>query len=133
MKVAYVFTQPHSASYKLGQMILPQLEGGGHGVAVVGMFFFDDNVYVLSKGDSIGERLSAIASREGMLLMACDMCSLARGLAEGNPKSYGEDDANNSNNLGCRPLNMIEGAQVGCFPDLYAALSGNGPDQVISL
>ena len=41
MKIAYVFALPRSASYKLGQMILPQLEAGTHGVDVVGMFFFD--------------------------------------------------------------------------------------------
>src|SRR3712207_8267162 len=33
MKVAYVFsTSGHTASYKLGKMILPQLEEGRHGV-----------------------------------------------------------------------------------------------------
>jgi len=43
MKVAYVFsTSGHTASYKLGKMILPQLEEGRHGVEVVGMMFFDD-------------------------------------------------------------------------------------------
>jgi hypothetical protein len=31
------------------------------------------------------------------------------------------------------PYNTVEGVQVGCFPDLYAALAGNPPDQVISL
>ncbi len=41
MKVAYVFsTSGHTVSYKLGRMILPQLEQGTHGVEVVGMFFF---------------------------------------------------------------------------------------------
>ncbi len=40
MKVAYVFsTSGHTASYKLGKMILPQLEQGTHGVEVVGLFF----------------------------------------------------------------------------------------------
>lgn len=40
MKVAYIFsTQGHSVSYKLGKMILPQLEENAHGVDVVGMFF----------------------------------------------------------------------------------------------
>jgi hypothetical protein len=29
----------HTASSKLGKMILPQLEQGTHGVEVVGMFF----------------------------------------------------------------------------------------------
>ncbi|HCU98232.1 MAG TPA: sulfur reduction protein DsrE, partial [Chloroflexi bacterium] len=26
MKIAYVFNSPHASAYKLGQMILPQLE-----------------------------------------------------------------------------------------------------------
>ena len=44
MKVAYIFsTSGHTASYKLGKMILPQLEAGNHGVEVVGMMFFDDS------------------------------------------------------------------------------------------
>ena len=43
MKVAYVFsTSGHTASYKLGKMILPQLEEGRHGVKVARMRFFDD-------------------------------------------------------------------------------------------
>ena len=61
MKVAYVFVSPRSASYKLGQMILPQLEAGTHGVDVAGMFFFDDNVFALRKGDPLGERLATVA------------------------------------------------------------------------
>ncbi|MBP7692793.1 MAG: hypothetical protein KA764_12785, partial [Anaerolineales bacterium] len=83
MKIAYVFASPRAASYKLGQMILPQLEAGTHGVEVIGMFFFDDNVFVLRQGDPIGERLSKVAAARGMLLMMCDMCALERHLAEG--------------------------------------------------
>ena len=84
MKVAYVFsTSGHTASYKLGRMILPQLEQGTHGVEVVGMFFFDDNTYVLRAGDPVGERLGRVAAEHGMLLMLCDQCALERGLAEG--------------------------------------------------
>jgi hypothetical protein len=42
MKVAYIFsTSGHTASYKLGKMILPQLEERRHGAEVVGMMFFD--------------------------------------------------------------------------------------------
>ena len=121
MKVAYVFsTSGHTASYKLGKMILPQLEEGRHGVEVVGMMFFDDNTYVLRKGDPIGERLSKIARESGMLLMLCDQCALERGLAEGE--------------LGaCAPLNTVEGVCVGCFPDLYAALASAPPDHIITL
>lgn len=55
---------PRSASYKLGQMILPQLEAGVHGVEVVGMFFFDDNTFVLRQGDPIGERLAKVAAEK---------------------------------------------------------------------
>ena len=84
MKVAYVFsTSGHTASYKLGKMILPQLEQGSHGVDVVGMFFFDDNTYLLREGDPIGERLGRVAAEHGVLLMLCDQCALQRCLAEG--------------------------------------------------
>jgi hypothetical protein len=52
LKVAYVFsTSSHAASYKVGKMILPQLEQGIHGAEVVGMKFFDDNTYLLRAGD----------------------------------------------------------------------------------
>ena len=81
--IAYVFALPRTASYKLAQMILPQLEAGTHGVEVVGMFFFDDNNFVLRKGDPIGERLRrTVAKESGMLLMMCDMCALERNLAD---------------------------------------------------
>lgn len=121
MKVAYVFsTSGHTASYKLGKMILPQLEAGNHGAEVVGMFFFDDNTYVLRDGDPIGERLATVAEEQNILLMMCDQCALERQLAEGEPGN-------------CEPAGTVDGVQVGCFPDLYAALSGNPPDQVITL
>ncbi len=134
MKIAYVFASPRAASYKLGQMILPQLETGTHGVEVIGMFFFDDNVFVLRQGDPIGERLSKVAAARGMLLMMCDMCALERHLAEGAPRW-----CDPATGLGrpspaeCRVKDTVAGVQVGCFPDLYAALAGNPPDQVITL
>ena len=28
---------------------------------------------------------------------------------------------------------LVEGATIGCFPNLYGALAGNMPDQVITL
>jgi sulfur relay (sulfurtransferase) complex TusBCD TusD component (DsrE family) len=124
MKVAYVFsTSGHTASYKLGKMILPQLEENRHGVDVVGMFFFDDNTYVLRAGDPLGERLAKVAAETGMLLMLCDQCAHERGLAE-------PDDFQSST---YRPVGTVPGVQVGCFPDLYAALATNPPDQVITL
>ena len=121
MKVAYVFaTSGHTASYKLGKMILPQLEADCHGVEVVGMMFFDDNNYILRKGDPMGERLAKVAKEKGILLMMCDQCALERGLAEGEIGN-------------CHVSGTVEGVKVGCFPNLYAALSGNMPDQVITL
>jgi hypothetical protein len=121
MKIAYVFaTSGHTASYKLGKMILPQLEAGTHGVHVIGMFFFDDNNYILRAGDPIGERLSKIAREKGIMLMMCDQCALERGLATGEPGN-------------CQPSGTVDGVLVGCFPDLYGALAANPPDQVITL
>lgn len=133
MKIAYVFATPRSASYKLGQMILPQLEAGTHGVDVVGMFFFDDNVWALRRGDPIGERLAKAAQQNGMLLMLCDMCALERGVAEGEPRWCDAQGRGRSEPGECRVKDVVAGVQVGCFPDLYKALSGNPPDQVITL
>jgi sulfur relay (sulfurtransferase) complex TusBCD TusD component (DsrE family) len=120
MKIAYVFATPSAAAYKLGTMILPQLEAEKHGVEVVGMFFFDDNTFMLRAGDPLGERIGAIARERGMLLMLCDQCAASRGLADLVAGRYIAKD-------------VVEGVQVGCFPDLYGALAGNPPDQVISL
>ena len=125
MKVAYVLNTPNAANYKVGDMILPQLEGGFHGVEVVGMFFFDDNTYCMRKGDPIGERVSKIAKEKGMLLMLCDQCAVRRNLAEGTFEQCGTGEV--------EPKDTVEGVQVGCFPQLYKALSGNIPDQVITL
>jgi sulfur relay (sulfurtransferase) complex TusBCD TusD component (DsrE family) len=121
VRVAYVFaTSGHTASYKLGQMILPQLEEGQHGVEVAGMFFFDDNTYLLREGDQMGERLAKVAGDQGIMLMLCDRCALERGLAIGEPGN-------------CEVTGTVDGVRVGCFPDLYAALGANPPDQVITL
>ena len=121
MKVAYIFsTSGHTASYKLGRMILPQLEAGTHGVDVVGMFFFDDNTYLLRAGDPVGERLGRVAADQGMLLMLCDQCALERSLAEGVIGS-------------AVPTGTVAGVRVGCFPDLYAALAAQPPDQIVTL
>jgi sulfur relay (sulfurtransferase) complex TusBCD TusD component (DsrE family) len=122
VKVAYIFsTTGHTVSYKLGKMILPQLEEKRHGAEVVGMFFFDDNTYALRKGDPLGERLSKVAAEQNILLMLCDQCANERGLAVSD------------GNGGYRAVGTVEGVHVGCFPDLYGALSGNPPDQVITL
>jgi hypothetical protein len=110
MNVAYVFSTPN-ASFILEKMIVPQLEEGRHGATVVGMFFFVDNNYLLVRGNPTGERLAKVARASGMLLMGCDQCCYQREIAE----------------------RLIDGIPIGCFPDLYRALSGAKIDQVITL
>jgi hypothetical protein len=134
MKVAYIFSSPRAASYRLAQMVLPQIEAGTHGVEVVGMFFFDDNTFVLRQGDPIGERLSKVAAEKGILLMMCDMCALERNLADGEPRWCDPSTGVGRTEPGeCHVTDTVAGVQVGCFPDLYAALAGNPPDHVITL
>lgn len=125
MKIAYIFKTNMSSTFQLGTMILPQLETNTHGVEIIGMFFFDDNLYVLRKDNEIGERLNKLAKDNGILLMACDQCAVRRDMAEGTFDMCGTGSV--------KPKNMVDQAQVGCFPQLYAALGQNPPDLVITL
>ena len=125
MKVAYIFRNDMSATFQLATMILPQLEQGNHGVEVVGMMFFDDNVYSLSSESEIGQRLSAVAEKQNSLLMICDQCALRRGMATGDFSQCGSGEV--------KAKNTVNGVIAGCFPQLYGALAGNMPDQVITL
>lgn len=109
MRVAYLFSTTN-ASYILENMILPQLEGDTHLVDVVGMFFFVDNNYMLTKDNPTAARLTAIANDKGMLVMGCDQCCEARRI---------EDQM---------------AFPIGCFPNLYGAImEAGGVDQVITL
>ena len=110
MKVAYIFATPNCQKV-LDTMILPQLEEKRHGATVVGMFFFMDNTFFLLDGTETATRLKKIHDATGMLLMGCDQCCFERGIAQ----------------------SLVEGAKIGCFPDLYAALEPAVPDQVITL
>ena len=125
MKVAYIFRNDMSATFQLATMILPQLEQGNHGVEVVGMMFFDDNVYSLGSENEIGKRLSALAKKENILLMICDQCALRRGMASGEFSQCGSGSV--------KAIDTVDGVVAGCFPQLYSALSGNMPDQIITL
>ena len=125
MKVAYIFRNDMSATFQLATMILPQLEQGKHGVEVVGMMFFDDNVYSLSSDNEIGKRLSNVAKDQNILLMICDQCALRRGMATGEFSQCGSGEV--------KAKNTVDGVIAGCFPQLYSALAGNLPDQVITL
>jgi len=125
MKIAYIFKTNMASSFQLATMILPQLEKNNHVAEVVGMFFFDENVNILRKGDEFGERLAKVAKDKGILLMACDQCAVRRGLANGTLEQCGSGDVT--------PKGMIDGALVGCFPKLYKALAPAGINLAITL
>ena len=114
-----------ASTFQLSSMILPQLENKSHGVEVIGMMFFDDNLYVLAKGNEFGERLSKVAKEQNILLMICDQCAIRRGFGEGNFEQCGTGEI--------KAKGTVEGVVAGCFPQLYEALSFNPPDQVITL
>ena len=125
MKIAYIFRHNMASTFQLSTMILPQLENKSHGVDVVGMMFFDDNLYVLAQGNEVGERLSKIAKEQNILLMICDQCAIRRGFGEGNFEQCGTGEV--------KAKGTVNGVTAGCFPQLYEALSFNPPDQVITL
>ena len=125
MKIAYVFATNMSTTFKLSTMILPQLEQDIHGADIIGMMFFDDNLYVLAKGNEFGERLSKVAKEQNILLMICDQCAIRRGFGEGDLEQCGTGKV--------KAKGTVEGVIAGCFPQLYEALSFNTPDQVITL
>jgi len=91
------------------------------------------NVWALRAGDPVGQRLAKQAQQRGTLLMMCDLCSLERGLAEGRPRWCDETGNGRNDPVTCSPVGAVEGVQVGCFPDLYAALADDPPDHVITL
>lgn len=97
------------------------------------MFFFDDNTFLLRDGDPLGERLSRVAADKGILLMMCDMCALERNLARGEPRWCDAHGQGRTEPGRITTAGTVAGVEVGCFPDLYGALSGNPPDQVVTL
>lgn len=125
MKVAYVFATNMASTVKLASMVLPQLEEGTHGATVVGLFFFDDNLFCLREGDPIGERLAKVAKAQNILLMMCDQCAVRRNMADGTFEQCGRGEVT--------AKGTVAGVQAGCFPQLYAALAPNPPDYVITL
>lgn len=140
MRVAYIFaTTGHTVSYKLQQMIMPQLEDDRHGADIAGMFFFDDNTYFFQNGNTHAEMLVEIAKERDILLMLCDQCAMERGFAFIDSNNnlegwhhYASDAAPHGEThlIGTVDDQFIE---VGCFPDLYDALSEDPPDNIITL
>ena len=125
MKIAYVFRGNMASTFQLATMILPQLEQDTHGVEVVGMMFFDDNLFTLAEGNEVGIRLAKVAKEKNILLMICDQCAIRRGLGEGSFEQCGSGEVT--------AKNTVERVVAGCFPQLYEALVSNPPDQVITL
>ncbi|WP_162569065.1 DsrE-related protein [Acidianus sulfidivorans] len=95
-KIAYI-VESSLGNYILGQMIVPQLEEDRHNAIVVGMFFIDNNVYLLMKDNPLAERLAKLNREKGIYLQACDQCTYMRNLAD----------------------KLIPEAKIGCFPDFY--------------
>ena len=110
MRVAYVFSTTNAHKI-LDKMIIPQMLEERHGAEVAGMMFFFDNTFLLTKGSSTGDRLQEIHEKYGTVLMGCDRCTIERGI----------DDK------------LVDGAAIGCFPNLYAVLGSAGVDQIITL
>lgn len=94
--MAYI-VESSLGNYILGQMIVPQLEEGRHGVEVKGMFFIDNNVYLLMRDNPLAERLAKLSREKGIYLQACDQCVYMRNLTD----------------------KLIPEAKIGCFPDFY--------------
>jgi len=107
--VAYI-VESSLGNYILGQMIVPQIEEDRHSVEVKGMFFIDNNVYLLMKGNPLAERLAKLNKEKGIYLQACDQCVYMRNL-EGA---------------------LIDEAKIGCFPDFYKAII-NEVDFIITI
>ena len=57
------------------------------------------------------ERLAAVARDQNILLMGCDQCCYEREIKN----------------------KLVDGAVIGCFPNLYEGLASNMPDHVITL
>ncbi len=98
-RVAYII-ESNLGSYILGQMIVPQIEEGRHGVEVKAMFFIHDNVYIPMRDNPLGDRLDRLAKEKGIYLQACDQCVYMRNLAD----------------------KLISSCKIGCFPDFYGAV-----------
>ena len=82
--------------------------------------------YVLGDMITAVAEVADVAAEQEILLMLCDQCATRRGLAEfDHTDEHGRDHY--------EPTDTVQGATVGCFPDLYEALGEVGVDQVITL
>jgi intracellular sulfur oxidation DsrE/DsrF family protein len=109
MKVAYMFESGVSHNI-LNTMILPQLEESKHHAEVVGMYFFGDATYMLTKGNPIGERIQKLRAKNPFVMVVCDQSVLHREIDK----------------------NLMDGVTVGCFPDFFKAIEAAGVQHIIN-
>ena len=134
MKIVYVFFSAGQGLHHLLYKILLQLEEGTHGSTVVGMCFFDENALILQQDNPYGVRLADIAQKKDIVLMYAQKSDLEPKLnidhfADGGTANYSRRLKPSE----CTVITIRYGEHIGCFPDLYAALSENRPEHVISL
>lgn len=116
MKIAYFFISPQAGILRLIQTILPELESGTHNLDVVAMCFFDDNKIALELENEIGQRLSKLVKEKNIVLLQAETADM-------KSKSPSE----------CVVTTIINGEQVGCYPNFYNAMGERKPERIISL
>ena len=129
-KYAALITLTHEIAHaftfvEFGKTIKPHAIQWKENFKKLMLTFFDDNIFALRKGDEVGERLAKISADQNILLMVCDQCAVRRNMATGTFEQCGTGEV--------KAKGFVDGVVAGCFPQLYTALGGNPPDQVISL
>ena len=133
MKVAYVFVSNMACTFKLATMILPQLERGIHGAQVVGLMFFDDNLYTLAKGNEVGERLSRVAAARPSSAPATAVHAarkIPRGRQRGQDRRDGDEDRS-QRQVGNQDEPRGERAQHAAERGGHADRPGREPDATV--
>lgn len=116
MKIAYFFITPQVGVLRLIHTILPELESDTHSLNVVAMCFFDENKIALELDNEIGRRLSKLVTEKNIMLLQAETADM-------KSKSPSE----------CVVTTIINGEQVGCYPNFYTAMGERRPERIISL
>jgi hypothetical protein len=130
-KVAYFFLSRESGILKLIQKILPELENGTHSLNVVAMCFFDDNAIVLELNNRIGQRLATLAKEKDIILLKGEITDM-------NPIDHARNEQKTKDQIRLKPtecvvITVVDGEQVGIYPDFYSAMGKYRPERIISI
>jgi intracellular sulfur oxidation DsrE/DsrF family protein len=109
MKLAYMFESGVCHNI-LSTMIVPQMEEHKHHAEVVGMYFFGDATYILTKGNKLGERIQKLRTKHPFVLVVCEQSVLHREIDK----------------------NLMDGVTVGCFPEFFKAIEATGVQHIIN-